>query len=430
MKEIKAEILSIGTEILLGNIVNTNAAYLSQELAALGILVYHQAVVGDNPGRLSEALAEAYSRAELVITTGGLGPTTDDLSKETAAAFFGRRMVRDERALDELVQRLKLGGHEVTPNNYKQADLPEGATVLYNKNGTAPGFILEGEGRTLIMLPGPPSEMKPMFEEGVRPYLRKHSDQMLISKTLHICGIGESAVEHRLKKRMDELVNPTLAPYAKTGMVDLRITAKAAAESEAMALIEPVEQEIRDMFGEYVFGSDEETLEGTIIEMLAQRGWSVTTAESCTGGLLAGRLVDYPGASRVFREGYITYANEAKEEILGVSRETLERYGAVSAECAREMAAGAAKKAGAQAAIAVTGIAGPTGAVPAHGDQPEKPVGLVYIGYYVNGEVTSEEHHFYKNRRANRDNAVVRALNGLRMRLLAVKESPEQDCVR
>ncbi len=343
MKEIKAEILSIGTEILLGNIVNTNAAYLSQELAALGILVYHQAVVGDNPGRLSEALAEAYSRAELVITTGGLGPTTDDLSKETAAAFFGRRLVRDERALDELVQRLKLGGHEVTPNNYKQADLPEGATVLYNKNGTAPGFILEGEERTLIMLPGPPSEMKPMFEEGVRPYLRKHSDQMLISKTLHICGIGESAVEHRLKKRMDELMNPTLAPYAKTGMVDLRITAKAATETEAMALIEPVERRSGDMFGEYVFGSDEETLEGTIIEMLAQRGWSVTTAESCTGGLLAGRLVDYPGASACSGKVILLMPMRQRKRFWESVIETLERYGAVSAECAREMAAGAAE---------------------------------------------------------------------------------------
>lgn len=418
MKEVKAEILSIGTEILLGNIVNTNAAYLSQELAALGILVYHQAVVGDNPGRLKEALDEGFSRADLVITTGGLGPTTDDLSKETAAAYFGRKMVRDAEALANIERILKNYGREITPNNYKQADLPEGAIPMYNNNGTAPGFILEGNGKILIMMPGPPSEMKPMFEESVKPYLQEHSNQMLVSKTLHLCGVGESAVEYRLKDRMDELTNPTLAPYAKTGMVDLRITAKASDEAQAQEMIAPIEAEIREMFGNYVFGADEDTLEGVLIEMIAERGWSVTAAESCTGGLLAGRLVDYPGASRVLNRSFVTYANEAKEELLGVRHETLEVYGAVSAECAAEMAQGAAKMAGAQVAVAITGIAGPTGSVPAHNGQPEKPVGLVYIGYYVNGKVSVEEHRFSKNRRGNRDNAVVRALNGLRMKIL------------
>lgn len=421
MKELKAEILSIGTEILLGNIVNTNAAYLSQELAALGILVYHQEVVGDNPQRLSHALEESYRRADLVISTGGLGPTTDDLSKETAAEFFRTRLVTDPAAKENIQKVLEHLGREVTPNNYKQAELPEGAIPLYNENGTAPGFILEKDGRILIMLPGPPSEMKPMFDKQVKPYLIRRSSQKLVSRTLHLCGIGESAVEYRLKKRMDELTNPTLAPYAKTGMVDLRITAKASGQPEAECLIAPVEAEIREMFGDLVFGADEDTLEGVLVEMLVQRGWTVATAESCTGGLLSGRIVDYPGASRVFRQGFITYSNEAKEDLLGVSGQTLAQFGAVSAETAKEMALGAAKRAGAQAALAITGIAGPDGAVPARSGHPEKPVGLVYIGYYVDGKVSAEECRFHKDRRGNRDNAVVRALNGLRMKILQIK---------
>lgn len=421
MKELKAEILSIGTEILLGNIVNTNAAYLSQELAALGILVYHQEVVGDNPQRLAHALEESFRRADLVISTGGLGPTTDDLSKETAAEFFGTRLVTDPTAKENIQLVLEHLGREVTPNNYKQAELPEGAIPLYNKNGTAPGFILEQGERILIMLPGPPSEMKPMFDKQVKPYLIRKSAQQLVSRTLHLCGIGESAVEYRLKKRMDELTNPTLAPYAKTGMVDLRITAKASGQTEAERLIAPVEAEIRQQFGDLVFGADEETLEGVLVEMLVRRGWTVATAESCTGGLLSGRIVDYPGASRVFRQGFITYSNEAKEELLGVSGQTLKQFGAVSAETAKEMAVGAAIRAGAQTALAITGIAGPEGAVPARGSQPEKPVGLVYIGYYVDGKISAEECRFHKDRRGNRDNAVVRALNGLRMKMLQLK---------
>ncbi len=417
MKEWKAEILSIGTEILLGNIVNTNAAYLSRELAALGVLVYHQEVVGDNSERLEHALKESFARADIVITTGGLGPTTDDLSKETAARYFGCRLVRDQKAMEDMRRMMEHAGRKMTPNNDKQADLPEGSIPLYNPNGTAPGFILEKDEQILIMMPGPPSEMEPMFREQVRPYLKQKSQQKLVSRTLHLCGIGESAVEYRLKKRMDELENPTLAPYAKTGMVDLRITAKAGSEAAARNLIDPVEEEIRDQFGDYVFGADEDTLEGVLIERLAELGFSITTAESCTGGLLSARLVDYPGASRVLKEGFVTYSNEAKEKLLGVRHETLEKYGAVSSQTAMEMAAGAAESAGAQAAIAITGIAGPTGAVPARLGQPEKPVGLVYIGYYLDGEVSYEECRFHKSRRANRENAVVRGLNGLRMKI-------------
>ena len=420
MPDIKAEILSIGTEILLGNIVNTNAAYLSAELAKIGVLVYHQSVVGDNPARLAEALEEGFGRADLVITTGGLGPTTDDLSKETAAAYFGRRMVRNEEAVRNLEERMNHMHRQITPNNYKQADLPEGAIALQNHNGTAPGFILEDQesGKTVIMLPGPPFEMKQMYEESVREYLRGRTGQLLHSRTLHLCGMGESAVEYRLKARMDELVNPTLAPYAKLGQVDLRITAKADTVENAEALIAPVENEIREQFGNIVYGADEDTLEGALAEILLAKGWHVAFAESCTGGLLAGRLVNHPGASKVFNEGFVTYSNEAKIKRLGVSPETLERYGAVSAETACEMAAGAAKASGAETAVAVTGIAGPDGAVPAHGDSPEKPVGLIYIGYYVNGKTSFDEMRFHGTRDTNRNNTVVRALNGLRMRLL------------
>ena len=420
MREIKAEILSIGTEILLGNIVNMNAQYLSRELASEGVFVYHQSVVGDNPGRLEEALQEGFSRADMIISTGGLGPTTDDLSKETAARYYGRKLVRDEKALANIIERMTHMKREITPNNYKQADLQEGCIPLYNRNGTAPGFILTDEdaGKTLIMLPGPPAEMTLMYEEGVRPYLKSLSDEMLVSRTLHLCGMGESGVEHRLRKRMDELTNPTLAPYAKTGIVDLRITAKAHSQEEAEELIRPVEQEIREQFGDIVFGTDEDTIESALVNLLREHDLKVAFAESCTAGLLAGRLVNAPGASRVFEQGFVTYSNEAKHLMIGVSEETLAEYGAVSPQTAAEMAEGAAKTAHTQTAVSVTGIAGPGGAVPAHDGKPEKPVGLVYIGYYVNGKVDTEEYRFHGTRASNRNNSVVRALNGLRMRIL------------
>lgn len=409
MKVLTAEIIAIGTELLLGDIVNTNAAYLARELAALGINTYRQQVVGDNPERLQEALTQAYERADMVITSGGLGPTQDDVSKETAAAYFGLSLKENPEAHRHIEEYMLKKGKPISPNNWKQAMIPEGATVFQNHNGTAPAFAVEAKRRLLVMLPGPPSELVPLFQEQVIPYLKKKTQSTLVSKTLHICGIGESAVEYRLKDRMQELRNPTLAPYAKEGTVDLRITAKASSKEEAVKMIEPLEQEIRGQFGTAVYGTDGDTLESVIVEELRKKGWTVTFAESCTAGMAAGKLVDYPGASDVLKMGFITYSNEAKIKMLGVKPATLKEYGAVSEETAIEMARGAAEKAEAETAVSITGLAGPGGG------SPEVPVGTIWIGIYCQGKVRAEKIHLSRNRNANRHVAVITALNALRL---------------
>ncbi len=410
--QITAEIIAIGTEILLGDIVNTNASYIARELASIGINTYHQQVVGDNPDRVLDAFSLAFGRSQVVITTGGLGPTGDDLSKEMGAQYFGVPLKEDRKARENIETSLSRRGIAVTPNNWKQALLPEGSTALYNEHGTAPGFILSKDGKTLIMLPGPPSEMRPMFDGQVKPYLASLTRQVMVSRTLHICGIGESSIEYSLHEMMEKMSNPTLAPYAKTGTVDLRITARAETGAEAEAMIRPVEGSIRERFGTAVFGADGDTLEGVVGQMLLDRGMTVTTAESCTGGLIAGRLINYPGISGAYRSGFITYSNEAKERLLGVKKETLAAYGAVSEQTAREMAEGAAFTAEADAAIAVTGIAGPGGG------SADKPVGLVYVGIYVKGRTRVHRFQFTKSRQENREGAVVAALNALRLAIL------------
>ena len=412
MKAITAEIIAIGTEILLGDIVNTNAAYLARGLASMGINTYHQEVVGDNPARVMETFEKAFERANLVITSGGLGPTQDDLSKEMGARYFGVPLKEDAEARAHIEKYMHRLGRKITENNWKQALLPEGSIPLYNHNGTAPGFILHVDERILIMLPGPPSELIPMFDEQVLPYLRTLSEDVMVSRTLHISGTGESAVESRLHDQMERLMNPTLAPYAKEGIVDLRITAKAHSEAEAYQMIDPVEEEIRSIFGNQVFGADDQTLESVVVELLADRGWKVATAESCTAGWASGQSVNYPGASKVLEGGLVTYSNEAKMSLLGVKKETLERYGAVSLETAAEMAAGAAKALGTETAISITGIAGPGGGT------PEKPVGTVCVGVYCQGKIKTEKYQFSRNREANRRLSVVRALDLLRLFIL------------
>ena len=410
------ELISVGTEILLGNIVNTNAAYLAEKCALLGCSLYHQTVVGDNEERLEEAIRQAVSRSDIVILTGGLGPTKDDLTKEVTARVFGRELYRDEHSrmrIQEYFQKTK--SRNVTENNWKQALVPEGAIVIDNHNGTAPGLIIEDKekGKTAILIPGPPNEMKPMFERDIAPFLNKMQPEGIYSHMVKICGIGESRAETMVADLMDAQTNPTLAPYAKTGEVHFRITARAKSEEEAEEMMRPLLDEMYRRFGDAIYTTREDvTLEDTIVEMLLEREMTVTTAESCTGGKLAGRLLNVSGASGVYREGYITYANESKEKILGVQQETLERHGAVSEETAAEMALGAAKAAEADAALSVTGIAGPGGGT------AEKPVGLVYIGCAVKGHVTVREYHFTGNREKNRDYAVVRALTLLREELL------------
>ncbi|MDD7411608.1 MAG: competence/damage-inducible protein A [Eubacteriales bacterium] len=368
-----AEIVSVGTELLMGQIVNTDAQFLARRLAALGITMYRQSTVGDNPGRVKEAVREALSRADLVITTGGLGPTEDDLTKEMVAEALGLPMVRHDEVVEGIRRYFESTGREMTPNNLRQADFPEGARLMPNRKGTAPGCIAEKDGKRVAVLPGPPHELIDMYEQQLEPYLLSLSDQVIASRFLHIVGVGESIVETRLMD-LFHWESPTLALYCAPGEVTARLTVRCGKDVDPAPLLEPLEKEIRARLGESVYAEGlDASMPKTVVEMLAARKETVSVAESLTGGMLASRLVDVPGASAVLGESYVTYANEAKERLLGVSGETLRAHGAVSEQCAREMAEGCRRASGADWALATTGIAGPDGGT------PEKPVGTVYI---------------------------------------------------
>ncbi len=368
------EIISVGTELLLGQIVNTNARDISQTLSELGMNLYYTTVVGDNPDRLKAALKLAASRADGVILTGGLGPTGDDLTKETVAEFCGLSCVMHEESKRRLVERFRQMNRPMPENNWKQAEMPEGCIVLDNDNGTAPGAIVEYQDKVFIMLPGPPREMVPMLREKVRPYLEQKTASVIHSKTLRVFGIGESAAEERLLPILKKQTNPTLAPYAKTGEMELRLTAKAASVEEAETMLKPLEEEVREILGDFIYAQGENaTLQQTVVELLLEKGMTVVTAESCTGGLVAKKLTDVSGASGCFHCGFVTYSNEKKEKLLGVSPDTLAQFGAVSKETALEMSRGAKLAGDAHIGVSMTGIAGPGGGT------PEKPVGLVYI---------------------------------------------------
>lgn len=411
-----AELISVGTELLLGNIVNTNAAYLSEECAKLGLSVYYQTVVGDNAGRLKEAIEIAKNRADVIILGGGLGPTEDDLTKETTAEVFGRALYLDGHSKELIEKYFERTGRDksaITANNWKQAMMPEGCIVIDNDNGTAPGVILEAEGKIAIMLPGPPNELVPMWQKSIAPYLKSKQPDTLESMTVKICGMGESRVETEILDLIDAQTNPTIATYAKTGEVHIRLTAKAENTEAARALMQPVFWEIKSRLGQYMYTTEEHvTLEAAIIAMLKSAGMTLTTVESCTGGLLSGRLVNVSGASEVFRQGVVTYANKAKRKLVDVKKSTLKEYGAVSEETAKEMAEGGRKAAEADACISITGIAGPDGG------SEEKPVGLVYIGCCIKGKTVVRKYQFTGNRQKIRDHAVVSALVLLRECLL------------
>ncbi|MFT8351496.1 competence/damage-inducible protein A [Clostridium saccharoperbutylacetonicum] len=408
----KAEIIAIGTEILLGDIVNSNAQYIAQELAALGIDMYYQQVVGDNEKRILHAFDEAYSRSDIIITTGGLGPTEDDLTKEVAAKYFKKELLPNEEVIEKIKSYFKFRERKMTENNLKQGLIPEGAIIINNDNGTAPGVIIEENSKVMIILPGPPKEMKPMFENTVRPYLEKKADSIIMSRVIKILGIGESAVAEELKDIMTAQTNPTIAPYAKDVGVMLRITAKANNEEEASKLIEPIEKEIKNRLGDNIYATEDVSIEDVVAKLLIEKKLTISTAESCTGGMIAGTLINYPGISEVFLEGAVTYSNEAKHNRLGVKNETLEKYGAVSEETAREMAIGIANTAKTDVSIVTTGIAGPEGGT------PEKPVGLVYIGIYFKGEVTVKKYVFNGSRSRVRLQATITSLDMLRRRLI------------
>lgn len=408
----KAEIIAIGTEILLGDIINSNAQYLAQELAELGIDMYYQQVVGDNEKRIIHAFNEGFSRSDIIITTGGLGPTDDDLTKEVAAKYFNKELFEDNESIEAIEEYFILQGRHMPENNLKQGLIPQGAIILKNNNGTAPGVIIEENNKTMIILPGPPKEMKPMFEESVKPYLQKKTDSILVSRMIKILGIGESSVAEIVKDLMDNQTNPTIAPYAKEVGVVLRVTAKADDEESAVKLITPVEKEIKNRLGNNVYATEDISIEDVVAKLLIDKKYTISTAESCTGGMIASTLINYPGISEVFLEGAVTYSNEAKHKRLGVKNETLDKYGAVSEETATEMAIGIAKTAGTNVSIVTTGIAGPSGGT------EEKPVGLVYVGVYVNGKVKVEKCIFTGNRSKVRLQATIKGLDMLRRILI------------
>ena len=371
----KAEILCVGTELLLGDIVNTNASELSAALRGLGIGVYWQSVVGDNPARLRQAVETARDRANLIITTGGLGPTYDDLTKDVVCEVFGVPLVMHEEEAEKIRAFFAQKDRQMPENNLRQAMLPEGCTVFSNFNGTAPGFAFVADGATVIQLPGPPREMRLMLETGVIPYLRGSTDEILVSKDIRIFGLGESSVEARLHDYMESLVNPTLAPYAGTAEVRLRATAMAPDEASAEAMLEPVIQKVREELGDLIYAVDEPKLESVCLRLLKEKGLTFAAAESCTGGLIAKRFTDQSGASSAFMGGVVCYTNYVKHHVLGVPQETLDEFGAVSAQTAAAMAEGARRVCGSDIAVSVTGCAGP------NSDERGTPVGTGFVGF-------------------------------------------------
>ena len=353
------EILSVGTELLLGNIANTDAQTLSQGLSELGLNVYYHTVVGDNPQRAREAVAIAKKRADIIITTGGLGPTCDDLTKNVLAEAFGKKLVFDESSAERIRSYFAKTKRPMTENNLQQAMLPEGCTVLANDWGTAPGCAFQAEGVHVIMLPGPPSECRPMFQYRAKPYLQSLSEGVIASHTLKLFGIGESAMEAQLRDQMNAMSNPTLAPYAKEGECELRVTAKAPTDAEAQALLKPTVEQVKALFGSKVYGVDVSSLEEVVEGLLREKGMTIGVAESCTGGLMAKRLTDVAGASQVFLGGIVSYTNQVKAGMLHVPQHLLDQFGAVSPEVALAMAEGARKALGCDIALATTGVAGP-----------------------------------------------------------------------
>lgn len=407
------ELISVGTEILLGNIVNTNSAFLSKECAALGLSMYTQTVVGDNDERLARVYREAIDRSDIVILGGGLGPTEDDLTKETVCNVLGLELVEDVQARDNMEKILVNLGYKPTENNYKQALVPKDCKVLYNSNGTAPGIIIEKDGHHTILLPGPPAELIPMFNEQVKPYLAGLSNDVLYSVTIKECGIGESLLETKLIDLIDAQTNPTIATYAKTGCSEVRVTARAASEDEAKDLVKPVVKEIKNRLGDAVYTTDENlNLEDVVIKLLKKYDLKISVAESCTGGLVSAKLINVSGASQVFTHGFITYSNKAKRKVLDVNRDTLKKYSAVSKEVAKEMVKGCLVTADSDVAVAVTGYAGPE-------DTKEEPKGLVYIACTVKDKVIVEKFHFSGSRAKIRESAAIKALDMVRTAIIA-----------
>lgn len=403
-----AEIVAVGTELLMGQVLNTDAQYIARRLSELGVTLHRQVVVGDNPARIREAIHTAIGRADVVITTGGLGPTADDITKETCAEALGLPMERSAEAEKQVRGWFERNNYPMTENNLRQADFAKGAIILENHNGTAPACIVEKDGKAVINLPGPPRELVPLFTQAVAPYLAKRSGAVIVSRYMRVFGMGESAVESRLHDMMENGQNPTVAPYCSTGEVQLRLTVRVAHESEAAALLDPAEKEIRARLGNVVYAvtdDPEYSMEQALVKALCAAKKTMVTAESCTGGMIASKIVNVSGASDVFLEGCVTYSNAAKMRTLGVKAETLEKYDAVSRETALEMAEGARRRADADYAVSVTGLAGPGGGT------PEKPVGTVWLGLSTRGGTQARLLQLHGNRERIRTLAALNAMH-------------------
>ena len=410
----KAELIAVGTELLMGQIANTNGMFLSRELSELGIDVHYHHVVGDNQERLAELIQKVLSRCDIIITTGGLGPTMDDLTKDAVAKALDRPMILDEESRDTIENFFSMIHKDMTINNMRQAYFPEGSIILKNPNGTAPGCIVENNGKSIIVLPGPPMEMQPMFLKDVFPYLSEKTGNVIKSKHIKIFGMGESSLETALMHLIENQTNPTLATYATQGELLLRVTAKSDTPAKAEALLEPVCNEITQILGNKIYSYTNESLAQVVIKMLKEQGKYISFAESCTGGMLASILVDVPGASHVLKESFITYSNDSKINRLNVKKSTLEKYGAVSSQTAEEMAKGMYEAADCDIAVAVTGIAGPE-------DAGDKKAGLVYISLFDGKASKTIEYQGRSNREYNRRLSSLNALNMVRLNLLKSK---------
>ncbi len=409
-----AEIINVGTEILLGNIINTNSAYLSRKLAELGINLYKHTVVGDNMERLTNSLKYALNYVDVVITTGGLGPTQDDITKEAVAKCLGRELVMDESSMKDIEQFFKSRDKNMNEYNKKQAYFPEDSTILKNTVGTAPGCIVKDKGKIIILLPGPPHEMTEMFERNVFNYLNEKSQQVIHSRFLRLFGIGESDVVKQIENIIENQDNPTIAPYADGYQVSLRITAKAKDKSDAIILIDDIENKIQKRLGHYIYGKDNDTLESVVLNALIEKNKTISFAESCTGGMITSKIVSIPGASKVLLGTVVAYSNEIKIRELNTPKKTIRKYGAVSEETAKEMARDIRKSFNSDIGISTTGIAGPTGG------SPEKPVGTVYIGLSSGKKTEAFLFHLKGERNRIRTLTTFYALNILKTYLTEV----------
>jgi nicotinamide-nucleotide amidase len=406
-----AEILSVGTELLMGQISNTDAQYITKRLNDVGVNVYYHTVVGDNPQRLKQSVSLALSRSDVLITTGGLGPTKDDLTKETIAQALGLKLVLDECSHDKIRVFFERVGKKMMDNNLKQAYVPEGCTIIPNNNGTAPGCLIEKDGKTVIMLPGPPKEMIPMFEESLLPYFTKKTGQIIESKMLKVFGIGESEMETKILDIVEAQSNPTIAPYVNQGEIVIRVTARCKDRNSANQMINPVIDKIRDRLGIMLYALNGESMEEVVVGRLLADDIDISLAESCTGGMLASKLVNVPGVSKVFEHGFITYSNQAKMDVLSVSKKTLDSFGAVSRETAIEMVKGLLARTKTRAGISITGVAGPD-------PDDNRPKGNVFVAVSLDNELECIELKLNGNRERIRHMACLNALDLLRKMII------------